>query len=311
VSAPAKAPVQQSVQPAAAKQAPASVQEKPESGSAFLQYFLDKADSEQKAKQSAAAGRAPYAKPPAAVPAAAPPAKSIRARVAYILFALLTAGMVVLAAVTSIYRKTPDVVTQPDIQVPSDAPDERVLIRQEDGLTILTIAGTDIILVNESHPLPETYGKGLDQEAAAAFAEMAAAAQADGILLFDVNDYRSYSSQKVLWERAVQFHGEEEAALLEEKAGCSEHQLGTAFDIAGEDASTMVQLSFRDTPEYDWLIANGARYGFILRYPENKTEVTGRPYTPWHFRYVGPAAAQVIWESGMVLEEFAAAAQPA
>ena len=83
----------------------------------------------------------------------------------------------------------------------------------------------------------------------------------------------------------------------------SEHGLGLAADIVSEDHQVLEEEQ-EGTPEYQWLLANCADYGFILRYPKDKTDITGVIYEPWHFRYVGKYAAYEIMSRGITLEEY-------
>ncbi len=100
---------------------------------------------------------------------------------------------------------------------------------------------------------------------------------------------------------------EKQAELYAESAdgtaqlpGCSEHETGLAFDVTTRyDSGT-----FEDTPQFAWLIAHCWDFGFILRYPEGKTEITGIAYEPWHYRYVGEEAAALIRDNGWTLEEY-------
>ena len=85
--------------------------------------------------------------------------------------------------------------------------------------------------------------------------------------------------------------------------GSSEHQIGLAVDIV-TDGYTTLDEGFGDTPAGKWLYENSADYGFILRYPKGKENITSIEYEPWHFRYVGVEAARVITDNGMCLEEF-------
>ena len=85
--------------------------------------------------------------------------------------------------------------------------------------------------------------------------------------------------------------------------GASEHQIGLALDIVCNSYMSLDE-GFGDTKAGKWLAANSCRYGFILRYPKGKEDITGIEYEPWHFRYVGKAAAPVIMEQGITLEEF-------
>ena len=85
--------------------------------------------------------------------------------------------------------------------------------------------------------------------------------------------------------------------------GSSEHQIGLAVDIITADYTSLDE-GFGDTPAGKWLAENSCKYGFILRYPQGKEEITSIEYEPWHFRYVGTEAATVITENDICLEEF-------
>lgn len=124
--------------------------------------------------------------------------------------------------------------------------------------------------------------------------------------------YRSYEYQASLFEEAVQTAlsdnpelTREEAELVARKtefrAGESEHQTGLAADM---DTFGSFSMTFAETDEFAWLSANAWKFGFILRYPEDKTTLTGEPFEPWHFRYVGRYHAKIMHDSGLCLEEY-------
>ena len=126
------------------------------------------------------------------------------------------------------------------------------------------------------------------------------------------SSYRTQATQKQLYENKVnQWKGygyaEEEArkqaAAIVAPPGTSEHQLGWAVDLV--DASYQVLNEKQATmPAQKWLMEHSWEYGFILRYPVNKSDVTGIIYEPWHYRYVGREHAKAIYESGLCLEEW-------
>lgn len=107
------------------------------------------------------------------------------------------------------------------------------------------------------------------------------------------SSYRSYDEQQVTYDYWVRQLGKERADLISAKPGHSEHQLGLAVDVAGTPCGDLYDC-FGDTPEGKWVAANAHRYGFIIRYPEGGTGVTGYAYEPWHLRYVGPRAAWMM-----------------
>ena len=136
--------------------------------------------------------------------------------------------------------------------------------------------------------------------------EMADAAAREGLRIYNASAYRSYTTQKWVYQRYVNQEGTQEADTYSARPGCSEHQTGLALDINTASLSD----HFEETEEYAWLVENSWRYGFILRFPEGKEEITGYQFEPWHYRYVGPAAARVCYENGWTLEEYHAR-QPA
>ena len=132
-------------------------------------------------------------------------------------------------------------------------------------------------------------------------------ARASGLQLFVREGYRSHEDQQMIMDERIRRYeeegcGEEEARRLAEEwvavPGTSEHELGIAVDVNADTSSSSSDAV------YGWLEENSWRYGFILRYPEDKVEITGISSEPWHFRYVGREAARAIHESGLCLEEY-------
>lgn len=127
--------------------------------------------------------------------------------------------------------------------------------------------------------------------------------------------YRSFEYQEGLHEKYIErFLDENDVSYDEAKAeilltsapaGKSEHHTGLCVDLVEKDRQSYeLDESFEDTPAFEWLSKNAHKYGFILRYPENKTDVTKYSYEPWHYRFVGLYAAEIIYEDGITLEEF-------
>ena len=116
--------------------------------------------------------------------------------------------------------------------------------------------------------------------------------------------YRSYEFQVQLYNDEVEAYGEEQADLWVAPPGFSEHQTGFAFDLNLNDDSGIAGIHYDGAGNYSWINENCCKYGFIIRYPRGKVDITGIEYEPWHFRYVGPAAAQYISENEMTLEEY-------
>lgn len=162
-----------------------------------------------------------------------------------------------------------------------------------------------ILLVNKTYSLPPDYNPGEDTEATNQLHKMFQAAKEEiGKDMLSVSGFRSYEYQKGLYKRYVEKDGEEKASIYSAKPGQSEHQTGLAFDIGGVDKQHWAEDSFADTIEASWLKENAHKYGFILRYPKDKTHITGYKFEPWHYRYVGIQHATNIYESGLTLEEY-------
>jgi D-alanyl-D-alanine carboxypeptidase len=189
----------------------------------------------------------------------------------------------------------------------------------------LDLAGNQWVLLNKSRPLnpidfaPEDLramdsSKSLDNsrelrlidEAATALEEMAAAMFADGAGQMFVNSaYRTYAYQGELFQQKVGQYGEEEALLRSAKAGYSEHQTGLAVDVSVPAQGCAIMQCFGDTVGGIWIAENAWRYGYIVRYEEGTSEITGFTYEPWHLRFIGKPLAKMYYESGMnTLEEF-------
>lgn len=137
--------------------------------------------------------------------------------------------------------------------------------------------------------------------------QMMASARAAGATIWAQSGYRSYTTQRELFENRVNRYmnngysraqAEKNAALWIAAPGTSEHQSGLAVDF------NCITMAFEQTVAYQWLIENAHRYGFILRYPRETTHITGVNYEPWHFRYVGVEHASMIWDCGVTLEEY-------
>lgn len=156
-----------------------------------------------------------------------------------------------------------------------------------------------ILVVNKSYGLPSDYNPGgLTQECAAQFELLRQGASEDGINIYLSSGFRSYGTQQQLYNSYVSYYGQETADTFSARPGYSEHQTGLAIDC------NIVSDSFIGTPEAIWLAEHCHEYGFIIRYPEGKEDITGYKYEPWHIRYVGTELADYIYESGLTLEEY-------
>ena len=182
----------------------------------------------------------------------------------------------------------------------------------------------NLTLVNKDNPLPETFvpesladadnGYEADSRITDALKKMIADARStENVRIIALSAYRDYEYQKELFDDKVQrlqqekgysvTKAREEAATVVAYPGTSEHQLGLALDLV-DARHVKLYESQENTAAYKWLYKHCAEYGFIVRYPNGKTDITGIIYEPWHFRYVGEEAAKIIMEKGITLEEY-------
>lgn len=161
----------------------------------------------------------------------------------------------------------------------------------KDGLT--TVGG--VVVANKEISLPEDYGSGLDRNAYNAFVRMK---RDSGFDMSIVSGFRSYERQVEVFDYWCNVHGEEEARMLSSVPGHSEHQTGFVIDVSS------LEQSYGDTDEGKWVAENCYKYGFIVRYPKGKEDITGYAYEPWHLRYLGASTAKLVYDSGLTLEEF-------
>ena len=176
-----------------------------------------------------------------------------------------------------------------------------------------------LTLVNEANPLPGDYepdtaeadnGYLFDIRAVEPLRALLQAGREAGLDLVVTSGWRSWAYQEQLFEdkvaRVMSETGLDRAAADEvARPGTSEHQLGLAVDIIS-NAHPELNEAWAETEEAEWLKAHCAEYGFILRYPPEKSEITGITWEPWHFRYVGEEAAVYIMENELCLEEYLA-----
>lgn len=175
-----------------------------------------------------------------------------------------------------------------------------------------------LVLVNKYHQLSsdfvpanlktidKNYSLGnqrLQEEAQVAFEKLAKAAREDNHKVRAVSTYRSFEYQKNLYNNYVKAHGITATDTFSARAGHSEHQTGLAVDV--DDASSKY-TSFRNTQAFLWMKDNAHKYGFNLRYPENKTAITGFAYEAWHYRYLGTQVASYLYENDLTFDEYMA-----
>lgn len=148
-------------------------------------------------------------------------------------------------------------------------------------------------------------GRYMRAEAADAFHRLSEAAKAEeGYEIVVTTAYRSYDFQNTLYTNYVAAHGQAEADTFSAQPGKSEHQTGLAADVSSPSVNYQLTKDYIHTDEGKWLNDNAHRFGFIIRFPDGKEDITGYMYEPWHIRYVGKTAAEEIYEQGITLEEY-------
>ena len=251
---------------------------------------------------------------------------------AVLLAAAVLSGLLLGSGVLAVEESSPaeleaaqEVPVQTDevpVQQPAPAEDPSL---EKDVVTLEETADLDAmpLLVNLWNPLPEQYTVKLEKldnglqiaaEARQALEKMLGDCEAAGLDVTVCSAYRTESTQNRLYQnkiarlRAVGYSREEalaEAGRRGAPPGTSEHQTGLAVDIMATDYPVLDEKQAK-TEEQQWLMEHCWEYGFILRYPTDKSSVTGIGYEPWHYRYVGQETAASIYERGLCLEEYIA-----
>ncbi len=187
----------------------------------------------------------------------------------------------------------------------------------------IDISSWEYTLANKENPLAEDYspeltavenGQNFDSRAADELNEFIAAAKAEELTVYITSSFRNYDTQEYLFNKKVNEcispDVSKDAAIEKAKTivaypGTSEHQLGLACDIVDKYYANMNE-TLESTALSQWMAAHSVEYGFILRYPKDKTDITGVMFEPWHYRYVGKEAAAYMTRNGLAFEEFIA-----
>ncbi len=179
-------------------------------------------------------------------------------------------------------------------------------IKNNKGVTYIE----DTIIVNKTYSLPSGFAPNNLEDingyikvvdfVKKAFLELTSDAKAIGLNIYASSGYRSYADQEYIYNNYVRMDGQEKADTYSARSGYSEHQTGLAIDV------NTVDSSFENTNESNWIKENAYKYGFIIRYPKGKEDITGYMYEPWHIRYVGKTLANKIYKDGeyQTLEEY-------
>ncbi|MCD8027538.1 MAG: M15 family metallopeptidase [Erysipelotrichaceae bacterium] len=144
----------------------------------------------------------------------------------------------------------------------------------------------------------------LRQEAAEAYEKFYNAAVEQGIELYSISGFRTYETQSLYYSRAVTYYGLEHAAQYNAYPGRSEHELGLAIDVSYRKTGERLNSTVATSDIGKFIVSDAYKYGFILRYQEDKIDITNYAYEPWHIRYVGVELATYLYENGLTLEEY-------
>ena len=171
-----------------------------------------------------------------------------------------------------------------------------------------------LVLIDRAHPLQEgappelvpvdrLHPQVLLERRAARLLAACIRSVVGGRTIVPVSGWRSRAEQQAIWDDTRAREGDAFTRQYVALPGCSEHQTGLALDIVAAGYQILDEEQ-EDTAEQKWLMENSWKYGFILRYPSEKSDITGIGYEPWHYRYVGKAAAADIYRTGVCLEEY-------
>lgn len=198
----------------------------------------------------------------------------------------------------------PGATQAPLIQVDTDPESITVLVNREYLLPEEYIP-EDLVVPDVPFSFYGTYEKSYMRKAAAsALEKLFAGAKEQNISLKGVSAYRSYSRQKEIYNRNVSTKGKKKANQVSAFPGSSEHQTGLTIDVSADSIGCALEQSFGKTIEGKWLASNCYKYGFTIRYPKEKEDITGYSYEPWHIRYVGKNLAKRLYKKKLTLEEY-------
>ncbi|WP_440894844.1 M15 family metallopeptidase [Amphibacillus sp. Q70] len=222
-------------------------------------------------------------------------------------------------------KKGSTLIAKPLIEVSSQQDVDKNIsgVESETDLFIVSNPESIEVYVNKNRRLPEGYSPDdlvepdvlhlspegddrrlLREEAAHALEELFQASNEEGLNLVAVSGYRSNERQTTIYQSSVANNGQEHADQFSARPGTSEHETGLAIDVSTSVIAFALEETFQQTEEGSWLEDHAHDFGFIIRYPEGKEEITGYAYEPWHLRYVGKELADHLYHESLTLEEY-------
>lgn len=200
---------------------------------------------------------------------------------------------------------------------------EKTTFIDENNRKVILNYDSILVLVNKDRNLPSEYipndlvipkvpfpfkgdepRKYMRVKAAEALEELFKRAKDEDISIVATSGYRSYSTQKSIFDRKARALGFVEANRTSAYPGQSEHQTGLAMDVTSSKVDFKLVQAFGETKEGIWLKENSHLFGFIIRYPKGKEDITGYIYEPWHIRYVGLEVAEYLYNNDFTFEEY-------
>ena len=160
----------------------------------------------------------------------------------------------------------------------------------------------NLVTISQNYSWGEKGSQKATEETYEAFLDMWEDAHNEGYYLMVSSSYRTYKKQDLVYTDYEDARGTEYADTIAARPGYSEHQTGYTLDIFEKSNSS--QKTFHETEVYSWLKNNAHNYGFILRYPEDKENITGYSFESWHYRYVGIEAANYIYNNNITFDEY-------
>lgn len=194
-----------------------------------------------------------------------------------------------------------------------DQQPSRIIVNKNDSISALVnkqnsldenYVPDDLVTIEVPFVLENPEVNQLRRVAADALKDMFEAAEDSDVYLYARSGYRSYQTQVQLFGSYSEKHGEEKANRYSARPGQSEHQTGLVMDITSESVNFLLEEKFGETKEGTWVEENAHEFGYVIRYPKGKEEITKYTYEPWHLRFLGVELATKIYESGLAYEEF-------
>ena len=215
-------------------------------------------------------------------------------------------GLLALVLLPAVNNPTPSQATSLAWQSIDEPQSTWIVVNKLRPLNPIKYVPTDLVAPKFGTLNANPYGRKLRKEASTAAYRLAMAMYAEGQgSLIIQSAYRSYAEQKTIHARQVERYGLKAGEALAARPGYSEHQTGWALDVSARGQGCQIRVCFGQTKAGAWLAKNAYKYGFIIRYPNYATPVTGYQYEPWHLRYVGKGLAKVMHDDKVsTLEKF-------